>query len=433
MKFVFPDSLDLVDPTFDFVSETRSATRVRQRDDLYPHEIFSDVPYDGLLVSKAIVDGLGGGGAGRYTIPQRQRLLRNGVREFFRLGERPIFTMGDCGAFTYVREQVPPYSVEDVAGFYENCGFQYGISVDHIILEFNTGYDSDLLGDEAVPSQWRERQEITLQLASEFLRLARSARCRFTPMGVAQGWSPASYAHAAAELQRMGYSYIALGGLVPLKTRDILAALGSVSDVRAPQTMLHLLGITRTEHVREFARFGAASFDSTSPLRQAFKDDKDNYYSVDRTYSAIRVPQVDANPKLQRRILAGEVDPTAARQLEQRCLTLLHAYDQESAALEDTLDALRAYAELYGPASGKIERSCTARSCGRPWRDCPCEVCAALGIHVIIFRGAERNRRRGFHNLYVFASASTANWATCALRGPDPPVRNRQKARELND
>jgi hypothetical protein len=29
-------------------------------------------------------------------------------------------------------------------------------------------------------------------------------------------------------------------------------------------------------------------------------------------------------------------------------------------------------------------------------------VCTRLGIHVILFRGAERNRRRGFHNLYVF-------------------------------
>jgi hypothetical protein len=38
----------------------------------------------------------------------------------------------------------------------------------------------------------------------------------------------------------------------------------------------------------------------------------------------------------------------------------------------------------------------------RPWDRCPCEVCQALGIHVMLFRGAERNRRRGFHNLFVF-------------------------------
>ena len=37
----------------------------------------------------------------------------------------------------------------------------------------------------------------------------------------------------------------------------------------------------------------------------------------------------------------------------------------------------------------------------RPWDDCKCDVCQKLGIQVIIFRGAERNRRRGFHNVFV--------------------------------
>lgn len=35
MKFFFPDSQDFVDETFDFVAETRSESRVRQRDDRY--------------------------------------------------------------------------------------------------------------------------------------------------------------------------------------------------------------------------------------------------------------------------------------------------------------------------------------------------------------------------------------------------------------
>jgi hypothetical protein len=37
-----------------------------------------------------------------------------------------------------------------------------------------------------------------------------------------------------------------------------------------------------------------------------------------------------------------------------------------------------------------------------PWRECSCEICAGAGIDVVIFRGSERNKRRGFHNLYVF-------------------------------
>ena len=49
MKFFFPDSQDFVDESFDFVSETRSESRVRQRDDRYPHEMFREAPYDGML------------------------------------------------------------------------------------------------------------------------------------------------------------------------------------------------------------------------------------------------------------------------------------------------------------------------------------------------------------------------------------------------
>src|SRR4051812_36147911 len=185
MKFFFPGSQDLVDPSFNFVTELRSRTRLRHRDDVYAHEVFSDVPYDGLLVSKGIVDGFGPG-SGRYTLAQRHRLLRVGVREFFRLDESPacLPVIGDCGAFTYVREQTPPYTVDEVIDFYKECRFDYGISVDHVILAYNRNWD-----DAAAPSDERERQTITLNLAAEFKAKCGARRVAFEPIGVAQGWS----------------------------------------------------------------------------------------------------------------------------------------------------------------------------------------------------------------------------------------------------
>jgi hypothetical protein len=38
----------------------------------------------------------------------------------------------------------------------------------------------------------------------------------------------------------------------------------------------------------------------------------------------------------------------------------------------------------------------------RPWENCDCPICEDLGIEVAIFRGNNRNRRRGFHNTYRF-------------------------------
>ena len=87
------------------------------------------------MVSKAIVDGKPNA-AGKYTLAQRNRLYREGVRQFFRLdataGPR-LATMGDCGAFSYISEEVPPYSPDEVIDFYAECGFDLGVSVDHVI------------------------------------------------------------------------------------------------------------------------------------------------------------------------------------------------------------------------------------------------------------------------------------------------------------
>jgi hypothetical protein len=400
MKFFFPDSQDFVDESFDFATEERSSVRVRQRDDLYAHEIFTVPPYDGILVSKAVVDGIGGG-TGKYSSAQRFRFLRQGVREYFRLPQT-LRSMGDCGAFTYVREQRPPYSPLEVADFYADCGFDYGLSVDHVITAYSADADQlALTGIDRVPPAWRERQNLTLLLAEEFLNYCEKKRYGFIPIGVAQGWSPASYTFAVEQLQKIGYRYIAFGGFVPLKTVDILNCLEAAYQVKEKETQFHLLGVTRCEVLPRFASYGVISFDSTSPLRQAFKDDRDNYYTMDRTYTALRVPQVDANPALLRRITAGQVSQAQARSLEQRCLQALIAFDEGRSSIEDAAKALEEYELLH---DGKVNRSETYRKVltDRVWKSCECEICQALQIHVIIFRGAERNRRRGFHNLYVF-------------------------------
>ena len=215
MKFFFADSQDMVDSTFDFESETRADWRIRQRDDHYPHEVFRSPPYDGVLVSKSVVDGNESTGS-RYSLAQRQRFWRSGVHAFCRSDAivTKLETMGDCGAFSYVREDIPPVTTDDVIEFYERCSFNFGISVDHVILGYQP--DEKLPGFDDIPIEWRRRQEITLDLASEFLNRCHARNVHFSPLGVAQGWSPASYAFAVGQLQAMGYHNIALGGMVPL-------------------------------------------------------------------------------------------------------------------------------------------------------------------------------------------------------------------------
>ncbi|WP_330340138.1 tRNA-guanine transglycosylase DpdA [Streptomyces sp. NBC_00557] len=395
MKFYFPDSQDQVSPTYDFIDEEYPTHRVRQRDDKYAHQVVHPIPYEGILVSKAIVDG-SVKGAGKYSDRQRYRLYRDGVREFFRLPEG-MSSLGDCGAFNYIDLEEPPYTVEQVIEFYEKCQFDEGVSIDHVIF----GYKPEASERDVDPA-WVKRRHISLDLAEKFLAELEARRSKLQPLGAAQGWSPASYADSVARLQDMGYKRIALGGMVPLKSHEIIACLDKIKEVRHEGTELHLLGITRIASMEEFWDRGVTSFDSTSAFRQAFMDERNNYHTDKGTYTAIRVPQVDGNPTLKRLILAGQVSQAAAIKAERECLRALRAYDKKQVKLDEAVAALEAYLTIVDEKKKeKYSKHYRKTLDERPWDDCPCDLCKDLGIEIVIFRGTERNKRRGFHNMTV--------------------------------
>lgn len=396
LKYFFPDSQDFVDPSFDFLKETRNEHRVRQRDDKYPHEIF-ERPYDGMLVSKAVVDGLGTGES-KYTRAQRLRFYREGMKKFFRLPEG-METMGDCGAFTYVNKENPPYTVDEVIEFYESSRFDYGVSMDHIVF----GYDTPKKVIEGAELEECERRRtLTLKLAKEFLE--KSEGKIFIPYGVAHGWNKETYRKSVASLLDMGYTHITLGGMIPLKTPQIIEVLDEIQPLLSEGIMVHLLGIARPESFMDFAKRGVTSIDSTTPLQQAFKDKKRNFHKVNgEAYVALRVPQLDGNVTLSRKIKSGAIDQDRARILERKALSTLCDYGDHKIGLEPTLHALMEYEKLHAGEDKAIKIESDYRSTleDRPWEACQCAICQKLGIHVVIFRGAERNRRRGFHNIQV--------------------------------
>ena len=132
--------------------------------------------------------------------------------------------MGDCGAFSYIDEENPPVTPDQVIDFYDECGFDLGISVDHVIFGFDPAADIDphILKLE----QWQSPPaDSPSNSPLSSWPVSRARKVRFEPLGVAQGWSPASYAAAVRSLQEIGYTRIALGGMVPLKTPEILACL----------------------------------------------------------------------------------------------------------------------------------------------------------------------------------------------------------------
>ena len=90
MKFIFSDSLDMVDPDFDFIEDRHSKTRRPYWGDVFPHEFFDSPPYDGMLISKATVGDYRI--KGQYSESQTMRFHRVGAREFLRL-DQPKFNV----------------------------------------------------------------------------------------------------------------------------------------------------------------------------------------------------------------------------------------------------------------------------------------------------------------------------------------------------
>lgn len=399
MKFYFPDSQDLVSPTYDFLRDEYPPHRIRQRDDRYAHEVLSRPPYHGILVSKSIVDG-SARGAGKYSTAQRARLHRMGVHQFFRLPVG-VDALGDNGAFNYVEEKVPPVTPRETLDFYEECGFDAGVSTDHVVY----GFTEDP-GRDGVDPDWESRRRLTIRLAEEFISLCRDRHSSVEPVGAAQGWSPKSYAESVRSLQDLGYRRIALGGMVPLRTRQILACLSEIDHVLRVDSELHLLGITRIDSMEQFADLGVTSFDSTSAFRQAFMDEFKNFHTAERDYVAIRVPQVDGNPTLKRAILAGNVSQKDAIETERATLKALRSYDGSTSMRRSCLDLLTEY-EIVCQAKKSYIAAYEETLEDAPWNRCSCRLCREHGIEIAIFRGTERNKRRGFHNMSVLAAKMT--------------------------
>lgn len=424
MKYFMPDWEDKVDPSFDFERDLYTPHRDVSAD-VYAHEIFRTPPYDGILLSRAVAE---------KSKASYELLQRKGAHSYLRL-PKGLEVFGDCGAFSYVNEQQPPYDTSDVLEYYATIGVEYGASVDHVVV--NSIYVTDTLEDEVQnkedvkkgekrkvqmsEDERKRRVELTLENARQFIGFHKKRRYKFTPVGVAQGWTPDTYADSVRALLRMGYNYIAVGGLARSTAYQVLEVLKAVkrtvdeSSWNIPKKVrFHLFGVAKLRLMARLPRYGVASIDSASYLRKAWLRSGQNYLGSDGNwYTAIRIPQ-SYHPKLREYISANGKSPAEVQAQEQLCLKMLQRYGAgrlSSRRLDMLLDAIVEY-DSYMLRLGedgqslrdkKISREKYRRTLeARPWEKCSCEVCPSLGIHVLIFRGTNRNKRRGFHNTWTF-------------------------------
>lgn len=391
IQYFIPEWDDRVYPEYNFLTEKVPEDREPYRDDVYAHEIYPQPNYNGILISKIVIDS---------SPTKRKHFEKVGVHNFVRFSGN---IMGDCGAFGYVKENEPPYETDEILDYYERLGFNYGVSIDHLIF-----------GPFAVPGVREKRYNLTLKNAEDFLVRHKAQRYTFQPIGVAQGWNPETYADSVKALIQMGYDFIAIGGLARAQNREIIPVLKAIHPHVASHVRIHLFGVARVEAVPLFQHLGITSFDSAGPLRQAWLSSDKNYHTLSgKHYMAIRVPPVTGS-KAKKVLDIGRYDFETLKNLEQNALVALREYDAGRLGIRIALDVAATYNEALDllEEDDKFEKLVKLRIKRRqkylemlidqPWKACECKICQQVGIEVAIFRNNNRNRRRGFHNTYIF-------------------------------
>jgi hypothetical protein len=160
LRYFIPEWDDLVDPDYDFATDTHAGGSGDWSNEVYAHQMYPEPNYDGLLVSKVVAE---------KSRKKKERINALGVHRFLRV-PREFPVMGDCGAFGYIAEDEPPYSTDEILDYYTRLDFDYGVSIDHLIVT-------------STEAQKQHRYQLTIHNAETFLREHQARGLPWTPIG----------------------------------------------------------------------------------------------------------------------------------------------------------------------------------------------------------------------------------------------------------
>lgn len=399
VSYFLPDWDDLLDPEFDFEQDQFSGATRQERGDKHCCVLMKPKNIcDGILVSLAQHE-TSKGPLRKLKGTEAGALAPLPIRNQFGLSDTQ-YLFGDCGAFSYVNEEEPTISVEQAISLYDLYGFDFGASVDHIpVKKISKNGGRILLSD----AKRQERVRITRTNAESFIEVAKERKVQFNPVGTIQALSPKKYAESVHHYYELGYRHLAIGGLVPLKdgeiehiAREVSAAAGDYKE----RPWIHLFGVFRPQLQGVFRALKIDSFDSATYFRKAWLRSDQNYLGTNgEWYAALRVPMT-GDGRTRKRLEDTGADIEQLAREERAVLDLLSRYETDQVTINEVLDAVCDYDQHLTRSSESASRRDRYRRTleDRPWRQCDCPFCKALGIHILIFRGANRNRRRGAHN-----------------------------------
>lgn len=216
--------------------------------------------------------------------------------------------------------------------------------------EFNYGMILDMVASPWVRSgglnniELENRLQITITNAEKCLELQFKYQYPFQLLGVVQGWDVESYRRCAKALLELGFEYLAIAGQrnINLLQESILAVQQEIKKINRP-IKIHILGTGSPKILDFYVTHGINSFDSATWFRQAWMSGKNNYFTInEKKHQSFRATRIGLD--------------------------------------EFEINQLNWETEI----------------------NCPCTFCQYVGQQILLFRGHERNTRRGFHNIYQY-------------------------------
>ena len=403
MRFFIPEWDDRVDPGYDFHSDVHSLSHKANpvKNGAYMWDIFGieNLPFDGVLVSIATLE---------QSKTKYHSLLESGIHNFLHL-PKSVEILADCGAFSYIDKQIPPYKTSDVLKLYRDGGFDYGVSIDHLVVPM-------------YKEQNQERIRITYENGVDaFQQWRKKYKSDFQLIVAVQGAEIKDYVDMFEKFYLRGIRHFAFGSLVRAPTFFIIKLISAlIENIKATNKhpeFIHFFGVARCALFPKFKELEEltgiqVSFDSASYLRKAWLTSANTQFNyIDQAwegYSAIRIP-----PKISRS-KEENFDHVEYEEVSHRCLEALRNFDDDKISLDDALHELEIFIEKKAD-DPKLLTYYKRTLASKPWKSCPCPICKSIGVDVMIFRGNNRNRRRGFHNIYTFNQLlkDESKWDIC--------------------
>ncbi|MCW4005293.1 MAG: tRNA-guanine transglycosylase DpdA [Candidatus Bathyarchaeota archaeon] len=389
MKYFIPEWNDRVDPNYDFINDIHSSKHNEDptRNDVYMWEIFGidKVPFDGILISRIVIE---------QEKKRNRQIKEEGIHSALRLPKN-FEIIGDCGAFGYINRKVPPYDPIEILEYYKRVGFNYGVTVDHLVVpQFVNEKDERIKityenGVKAL-EEWKARYKNDFQLIVAI-----------------QGWEIADYLNMYNKYIEHGATHLAFGGLVRRPTtfvKDLLQhVILEIKRTKKYPEYVHFFGLARATlfpQLKELEELGVrVGFDSASYLRKAWLSTPTselNYLTPNDGYTAIRIPFVGRKKLIPEIAIIKET----LKDAEQKCMQEIRRYEKGHSTVDNVLSTISEFAKLNG--NKQFSELYKRTLVDQPWKKCKCPICKQIGIEVVLFRGNNRNRRRGFHNVFIF-------------------------------